>query len=419
MKQTMVESILANDYKKYFLSKIEFERDIISCYNSEYSFFLMNIEISNSFSTKNFEKAESLLTYKLIELFGENNRIYKTQQGRYKFVLKKEKAMDVRLELNNLINFFKVPVRAKDGYIFINLKIGLVFSGLKESIEKLVLRSRLALLYAKENNFSVYHKNMYKRYYVDLKIEELLYEAYAQNEFEPFFQAYVNTDTQEFIGAEVLMRWIKSDEKIIPPNMFIPILEKNKFIIEVELKFIRKIFDIYKSWQNTYSKNIPLSINVSAVQLSNDKFISEIEKIAKEFEIEKGVLTFEITESYVIDNIEEAAKTLNKLKELGFKISLDDFGTGYATLTHLKSLPIDVLKIDMTFIKSILTDKKSEIIVKHIIDMAHKMDLKTICEGVETEGQYLKLKELGADIIQGFYFAKPIPKKEFEEIYIY
>ena len=419
MKQTMVESILANDYKKYFLSKIEFERDIISCYNSEYSFFLMNIEISNSFSTKNFEKAESLLTYKLIELFGENNRIYKTQQGRYKFVLKKEKAMDVRLELNNLINFFKVPVRAKDGYIFINLKIGLVFSGLKESIEKLVLRSRLALLYAKENNFSVYHKNMYKRYYVDLKIEELLYEAYAQNEFEPFFQAYVNTDTQDFIGAEVLMRWIKSDEKIIPPNMFIPILEKNKFIIEVELKFIRKIFDIYKSWQNTYSKNIPLSINVSAVQLSNDKFISEIEKIAKEFEIEKGVLTFEITESYVIDNIEEAAKTLNKLKELGFNISLDDFGTGYATLTHLKSLPIDVLKIDMTFIKSILTDKKSEIIVKHIIDMAHKMDLKTICEGVETEGQYLKLKELGADIIQGFYFAKPIPKKEFEEIYIY
>ena len=419
MKQAMVESILANDYKKYFLSKIEFERDIISCYNSEYSFFLMNIEISNSFSTKNFEKAESLLTYKLIELFGENNRIYKTQQGRYKFVLKKEKAMDVRLELNNLINFFKVPVKAKDGYIFINLKIGLVFSGLKESIEKLVLRSRLALLYAKENNFSVYHKNMYKRYYVDLKIEELLYEAYAQNEFEPFFQAYVNTDTQEFIGAEVLMRWIKSDEKIIPPNMFIPILEKNKFIIEVELKFIRKIFDIYKSWQNTYSKNIPLSINVSAVQLSNDKFISEIEKIAKEFEIEKGVLTFEITESYVIDNIEEAAKTLNKLKELGFKISLDDFGTGYATLTHLKSLPIDVLKIDMTFIKSILTDKKSEIIVKHIIDMAHKMDLKTICEGVETEGQYLKLKELGADIIQGFYFAKPIPKKEFEEIYIY
>ncbi len=419
MKQTMVESILANDYKKYFLSKIEFERDIISCYNSEYSFFLMNIEISNSFSTKNFEKAESLLTYKLIELFGENNRIYKTQQGRYKFVLKKEKAMDVRLELNNLINFFKVPVRAKDGYIFINLKIGLVFSGLKESIEKLVLRSRLALLYAKENNFSVYHKNMYKRYYVDLKIEELLYEAYAQNEFEPFFQAYVDTETQEFVGAEVLMRWIKSDEKIIPPNMFIPILEKNKFIIEVELKFIRKIFDIYKSWQNTYSKNIPLSINVSAVQLSNDKFISEIEKIAKEFEIEKGVLTFEITESYVIDNIEEAAKTLNKLKELGFNISLDDFGTGYATLTHLKSLPIDVLKIDMTFIKSILTDKKSEIIVKHIIDMAHKMDLKTICEGVETEEQYIKLKELGSDIIQGFYFAKPIPKKEFEEIYIY
>ena len=242
MNETKIETILVDDYKNYYFTKPQFEEGIISCYNSEDSFFLLNIEISNSFSSKNFAKAESLLTYKLIELFGDHNRIYKTQQGRYKFVLKKEKALDIRGELNNLINFFKVPVRAKEGYIFINLKIGLVFSGLKESIEKLVLRSRLALMYAKDNHFSVYHKNMYKRYYVDLKIEELLYEAYAQNEFEPFFQAYIDTNTQEFIGAEVLMRWIKSDEKIIPPNMFIPILEKNKFIIEVELKFIRKIF---------------------------------------------------------------------------------------------------------------------------------------------------------------------------------
>ena len=167
--------------------------------------------------------------------------------------------------------------------------------------------------------------------------------------------------------------------------MFIPILEKNKFIIEVELKFIKKVLDIYRFWKENYKKNIPLAINISAVQLSNNKFINEIEKIVADYDIEKGVITFEITESYVIDNIEEAAKTLEKLKELGFRISLDDFGTGYATLTHLKSLPIDILKIDMIFIKNILTDKKAEIIVQQIIKMAKKMNIKIICEGIETK----------------------------------
>jgi len=418
MTDPIIEAILVDDYKKYYLTKSQFEKNIISCYNSDDSFFLLNLEICNTFSSKNFVRAEKLLTYKLVEIFGQDVTFYKTVQGRYKFLLKKEKANDIRAELVELISFFKVPVKSKEGYIFVNIKIGLVYSGLKESIEKLVLRSRLALMYAKENDYSVYHKNMYKRYYVDLKLEELLYEAYAQNEFEPFFQAYVDTETKELVGAEVLMRWIKSEEKIIPPNMFIPILEKNKFIIEVELKFIKKVFNTYKSWKDNFGKDIPLAINISAVQLSNPKFIKEIEKITNDYKIQKGVITFEITESYVIENIEEACKTLEKLKNLGFKISLDDFGTGYATLTHLKSLPIDILKIDMVFIKNILSDKKAEIIVQHIIKMAKKMKIKTICEGVETKEQYLKLKELGADYIQGFYFAKPIPKKDFEEIYI-
>ncbi len=214
------------------------------------------------------------------------------------------------------------------------------------------------------------------------------------------------------------MRWIKSQEKIIPPVLFIPILEKNKFIIEVELKFIRKIFAIYNVWKKKYNKEFPLSINISAVQLSNLKFIDEIEEIVKEYKISPGILSFEITESYVIENVASAAATLERLKLLGFNISLDDFGTGYSTLTHLKSLPIDILKIDMVFIRNITKDKKSEIIVAQMIEMAKKLKLKVICEGVETEEQYLKLKELGADIIQGYYFSTPIPKSHFEPKYL-
>ena len=418
MKQTLIENILSGEYKINFISKEDFEKGIIDCYNEEKNFYLLNVELLSSFSSKNLIKAESLLTHELNDVFGEDIKIYKSFQNRYKFILRDEQAKNIKKDLSRVINFFKVPVKTKDGYIYINLKVGLVFSGTDESIEKLVLRSRLALMYAEENHFSVYTQNMYKRYYIDLKLEELLYEAFVKDEFHPFFQAYVDSETKEFIGAEVLMRWIKSDEKVIPPNLFIPVLERNRFIIEVELKFIKKIFSLFKFWQDEYNKTIKLSINVSAVQLSNPRFLEEMEKIANDFKIEKNIITFEITESYVIENVEAAAETMTKLKKLGFNISLDDFGTGYATLTHLKSLPIDVVKIDMAFIKNILVDDKSEIIVQHIINMSKKMNLKTICEGAETEEQYLKLKELGADIIQGFYFAKPIPLGEFEEDYI-
>lgn len=405
--------------KILYLSKTNFEAIITDYYLKDKSFFLLNIEVCNSFSSKNFLKAEALLVEKLVEIFGEDKvNLYKTKAGRFKMALSDLKANEIKKDLKELINSFKVPVKTIDGYIFINIKIGVVYSAVKESLQKLVLRSRLALMYSKENEFSVYHKNMYKRYYVDLKLEELLYEAYTQNEFEPFFQAYIDANTQEVVGAEVLMRWIKSQEKIIPPVLFIPILEKNKFIIEVELKFIRKIFTIYNSWKSKYGKEFPLSINISAVQLSNLKFIDEIEEVVKEYKISPGILSFEITESYVIENVASAAATLERLKLLGFNISLDDFGTGYSTLTHLKSLPIDILKIDMVFIRNITKDKKSEIIVAQMIEMAKKLKLQVICEGVETEEQYLKLKELGADIIQGYYFSTPIPKSQFEPKYL-
>jgi|GEM_PF-6656498 len=402
-----------------YVTKSAFENMISNFYKEELSFFLMNLEVSNSISSNNTLTAEFLLMERLFHIFGEENiKVYRSQIGRFKISVINLNTFNFKRQLKELISFFKIPIKTEVGYIFLNIRVGVVYSATKEPVQKLILRSRLALLYSKDNQFSIYNKNMYKRYYIDIKLEELLYDAYNENEFEPFFQAYVDAQTKEVVGAEVLMRWIKSKDKIIPPVLFIPVLEKNKFIIEVELQFIKKLLTIYNVWKSKYKKEFPLSINISAVQLSNLNFIEEIEKIVKEYNISSGVLTFEITESYIIDNIESAASTLERLKTLGFKISLDDFGTGYSTLTHLKSLPIDILKIDMIFIKNITTEKKAEIIVEQMIEMSRKLNIKVICEGVETEEQYSKLKEMGADIIQGYYFSTPIPKFDFENKYL-
>lgn len=402
-----------------YVTKSAFENMISNFYKEGLSFFLMNLEVSNSISSNNTVTAEFLLMERLFHIFGEENiKVYRSQIGRFKISVINFNTFNFKRQLKELISFFKIPIKTEVGYIFLNIRVGVVYSATKEPVQKLILRSRLALLYSKDNQFSIYNKNMYKRYYIDIKLEELLYDAYNENEFEPFFQAYVDAQTKEVVGAEVLMRWIKSKDKIIPPVLFIPVLEKNKFIIEVELQFIKKLLTIYNVWKSKYKKEFPLSINISAVQLSNLNFIEEIEKIVKEYNISSGVLTFEITESYIIDNIESAASTLERLKTLGFKISLDDFGTGYSTLTHLKSLPIDILKIDMIFIKNITTEKKAEIIVEQMIEMSRKLNIKVICEGVETEEQYSKLKEMGADIIQGYYFSTPIPKFDFENKYL-
>lgn len=402
-----------------YVTKSAFENMISNFYKEELSFFLMNLEVSNSISSNNTLTAEFLLMERLFHIFGEENiKVYRSQIGRFKISVINLNTFNFKRQLKELISFFKIPIKTEVGYIFLNIRVGVVYSATKEPVQKLILRSRLALLYSKDNQFSIYNKNMYKRYYIDIKLEELLYDAYNENEFEPFFQAYVDAQTKEVVGAEVLMRWIKSKDKIIPPVLFIPVLEKNKFIIEVELQFIKKLLTIYNVWKSKYKKEFPLSINISAVQLSNLNFIEEIEKIVKEYNISSGVLTFEITESYIIDNIESAASTLERLKTLGFKISLDDFGTGYSTLTHLKSLPIDILKIDMIFIKNITTEKRAEIIVEQMIEMSRKLNIKVICEGVETEEQYSKLKEMGADIIQGYYFSTPIPKFDFENKYL-
>lgn len=208
-----------------------------------------------------------------------------------------------------------------------------------------------------------------------------------RDEFVLFYQPEYNLATSKIVGVEALVRWVSPKKGVISPDCFIPIAEKTNIIYELERMIIRKALEQKLEWEQQGLGHIELSINLSSKSIESEDDFRIIEEIISSYKINYNTLTFEITETTVIENIDLAMIRLNRLKSLGIKIALDDFGTGYFSLAHLVKLPIDIIKIDRSFINSIL-DKSYEIVItKSIISMAHDLNYRVVAEGIETEEQ--------------------------------
>ena len=232
-------------------------------------------------------------------------------------------------------------------------------------------------------------------------------EGIQNQEFKVFYQPKVNAKNEKVEEAEALVRW-ERENKLIPPNEFIPVFEKNKFIIQLDKYIYEQVCKDMKEWKEKYNKKIKVSVNISKQHIVQDGFIEEYYKITKKYNINPNEIELEITETTELDERFGISKILEKLKEKGFKISIDDFGTGYSSLSMLQQIPVDVIKIDKSFVDQ---TKMLEIMIL----IAKKMDLKTVAEGVETNEQVQILKKLEVDLLQGFYYSKPLEKTEFEK----
>ncbi|OUS36328.1 hypothetical protein A9R00_11610, partial [Oleispira antarctica] len=216
-----------------------------------------------------------------------------------------------------------------------------------------------------------------------------------------------------------LIRWFKSDGRMVSPAEFIPIAEQTGLIISIGDWVIEQAFRQLKSWQNlkTLDKDFSIAINLSAKQFQHADFIHNIKQRLAEANIDPQFIELEITESLLIGDIDKSILIMHQLKDIGFKLSIDDFGTGYSSLSYLKQFPIDKLKIDRAFVMDIESNNDDKILAKSIIDLAHNLNLSVIAEGVENDQQLKIVEQLGAEEIQGFYFSKPKPAKEIEEQY--
>ncbi len=248
------------------------------------------------------------------------------------------------------------------------------------------------------------------------KIDNQLKEVDFSQNFVMYFQPQFHTTDKMLRGVEALIRWKDENGKMIRPDVFIPIAEKNGTIVPIGTWVMEESIRIYAGWKQKYHYPMLLSLNVSAIQYKQPDFIDKLISIMDKYSVSPCEIELEITESILIDDFREITEKLALLRNTGIKISLDDFGTGYSSLSYLKGLPIDTLKIDKTFIDTVITDENTRIITESIIYMVKKLGLETIAEGVETKEQFEYLNAIDCDNIQGYYLGKPMMPEGIEAL---
>jgi EAL domain-containing protein (putative c-di-GMP-specific phosphodiesterase class I) len=288
-----------------------------------------------------------------------------------------------------------------------------------DDIMVIIDNANIAKKQAKEKNKSscdFFGEKLREKMRIEFEVTNTMEKALAHNEFKVYFQPKVELATGKLVGAEALVRWIKPDGSIMPPDKFIPLFEKNGFVVNLDFFVYEEVCKMFRVWLDSGINVVPISVNVSRVHLYDASFVEEFTGMIDSYNVPHELIELELTESIFLDNTEVALKTMKDFREYGFKVSIDDFGAGYSSLNLLKNMTSDVLKLDKEFFGRGELQKEEEIILTSIVNMAKQLNMKVLSEGVETLAQSKFLKEIACDMAQGYLFAKPMPKESFELI---
>lgn len=322
------------------------------------------------------------------------------------------KTKEMALKLINILDNNSVYLLELDTYIGATeiLETPVIYDSLVSELE-------IASDVAKEsdNSYSLYNYEMFESLQKTLNIKAELKNATDNNEWDMYLQPKIEVDTNKIVGAEALIRW-RGKEREVTPNIFIPLAEEMGLIVEIGEYILKKSFQ-YLSEVND-RKNFTIAINLSCYQLMDSNFINTVDELKKEYNINPNNITFEITESVLINNFERVNDIIKKLRLQGFRFSLDDFGTGYSSISYLSRLEFDEIKFDKEFIDSIADDYKNYIILEKVAIMASKLGLEVVSEGIENKVQLESVKKIGCKYYQGYYYSKPVPFEQFLELLV-
>lgn len=294
---------------------------------------------------------------------------------------------------------------------------GIVVRRKDVDIEKFYGNAGIARASIEEDNESGikhFNQKMWDEQMWEHKVNEQKQRALDNEEFLVYIQPKYHPVTEELSGAEALIRWQNPIEGFLPPGRFIPIFEKSSFITKIDDYMISHVAKLQAEWLAKGKKVVPVSINVSRVHFAQPDLAEHIASLVDAYNVPHQYIEIELTESAFFDDRNALLGTIRKLKELGFDVSMDDFGAGYSSLNSLKDLPLDVLKLDADFFRGEETGDRGEIIVSQAIDLAKHLNMRIVAEGIEKKEQVDFLAKCGCDMIQGYYFAKPMPASDYE-----
>lgn len=318
---------------------------------------------------------------------------------------------------NKLLACFSAPFQAGEHEFFISSSIGCsLFPNDGTDVATLVKNADAAMYRSKakgRNRVESYTRDLTSQASERIALEQELRRALDRNELSLSFQPKTSLQTNSMVGAEALIRWSHPTFGEVPPEHFIPLAEENGMILQIGDWVIEQACLQMHAWRKTHKPFGPLSVNLAGAQLRQPHLVTRIEQLLADNGLEPGCLQLEITENFIMSQTQEALAVLHKLKKLGVQLAIDDFGTGYSSLSYLKRLPLDILKIDQSFVRGLPEDTHDAAIVRAIIALGRSMQLTVIAEGVENSEQQQFLAAEGCEQMQGYIVSLPLPPEEF------
>ena len=288
----------------------------------------------------------------------------------------------------------------------------------KGNLEKIREKANMARIAAKtaDNHHWFFYSDAFRKKIGDEKeIIDQMEDALENNEFEMYLQPKYNLHTNSYCGGEALVRWRHPQKGLISPGEFIPIFEQTGFIRKLDMFMLEEVCKVLKSWEAKKHPDISISVNISRKNLNQIDFIERVLSITNQYRIHRGQLEIELTESSIFEDVDRMIEIGQAFRNYGFKMSMDDFGSGYSSINLLGNLPLDVIKMDQGFFNSRINREQNHIVVESTIDMIKKLGMTVVAEGIETKEEVEMLRKLGCDIIQGYFFGKPMSVHEFEK----
>ncbi len=364
------------------------------------------------------------MSHRLIDCTREEDTVARMGGDEFMVILPRIKQLqDVKQVAAKILDSFRKPLLIEGHELVVTTSIGIsLFPGDGATPDILMKNADSAMYKAKDKG-----KNKYQFFCADMGVsamqrltwETQLHRALEREEFELHYQPQVNASSGHLLGFEVLVRWQHPDLGLVPPGKFIHLLEETGLIVPVGEWILDQACRQNQSWREAGLPPVRVAVNYSGRQFRDIDLDIQVDKILQNSGLPASGLGVEITESVVMDNVEQSTQTLHRLHAKGIHISIDDFGTGYSSFSYLKQFPIDSMKIDQSFVRDITCNPQDREIVNSIITMAHGLNLQTIAEGVETWEQLSLLKTLGCDEIQGFFISKPVPATEARKLLQY